>query len=399
MKIAHFWSNSHLPPINLNSFVSGMLGMSGTDSSNVHLAYFLSKQNTIQYFLFTSSSIQGLNHIKVVSVLEAIKIAKTNQCDYILFNHRGEKDAINAIKHLEKTKIKGIIWCQNFISKQFATQAFTCKYVARIVCVSNEQANCFRHYRVFDKISVIYNGVDTAYYQKSSQDSQKIVYLGSLTESKGFQHLAQRWGELLHKYPNIELHVIGSGKLYDIHNKLGTLGIAESSYENRFIYKQLGRTIKDLERNRVFFHGTISPIQIRQILFNAKIGVVNLNLKGSFETFCVSAIELSASGIPVIGANKIGLKETVKNNVTGLLINRYSDINKHIETLLQNPEYTLRLGSEGIKYVTHNFSRQSVNQRWLKFFLSLKMEEIIYKPTFIFSTKNLIKLMISKLKI
>ena len=80
------------------------------------------------------------------------------------------------------------------------------------------------------------------------------------------------------------------------------------------------------------------------------------------EGFCQAAIEGSACGIPLIGFDVIGLKDSIFNNDTGYLI-PYGDklgleeITKH---LIDNPKLRKKMGTKGINKIKEKFDQSNV---------------------------------------
>jgi len=190
-------------------------------------------------------------------------------------------------------------------------------------------------------------------------------YLGSLTPSKGFHHLAKAWKRIKDKCPGAKLTVIGSGKLYDRNQKLGELDIAEEAYEKNFIIPFLGNSLKEIRSAGVSFLGLQSPNEIKKILAATEVGVVNPNLKGSTETFCVSAVEIQASKCVVVGANRGGLRETIINNKTGFLINREIDLVTKIVSFITNKSLRKQMGEEAKLHVERMFDENHINKKWM----------------------------------
>jgi len=70
----------------------------------------------------------------------------------------------------------------------------------------------------------------------------------------------------------------------------------------------------------VRFRGSLPRQELCRELQATRVAVVNPNLTGSTETFCLSAVESQACGVPVVGAAAQGLLETVADGRSGLLI-------------------------------------------------------------------------------
>jgi len=55
---------------------------------------------------------------------------------------------------------------------------------------------------------------------------------------------------------------------------------------------------------------------------------------GYDETFCLNAIEAMACGLPIISFGKTALKEIIKDNKNGFIINSYNDLNKIVNKII-----------------------------------------------------------------
>ena len=62
-----------------------------------------------------------------------------------------------------------------------------------------------------------------------------VTYVGSLTFDKNFHLITKVWKDILKEVPDAQLHVIGSGRLYDKNSKLGKYGHADEEYERLFM--------------------------------------------------------------------------------------------------------------------------------------------------------------------
>ena len=75
------------------------------------------------------------------------------------------------------------------------------------------------------------------------------------------------------------------------------------------------------------------------------------------EPFGFVPIESMSCGTPVIGVNEAGVRETIIDNVTGLLIEREPDhFAKSILNLLSNPSLASEYGCNGREYVLQNWT-------------------------------------------
>src|SRR5205085_5830421 len=95
---------------------------------------------------------------------------------------------------------------------------------------------------------------------------------------------------------------------------MGSTGVMTAAFESKH-WRALGG---------IHLHGAIARAELLARLRFMRVAVVNPNLTGSTETFCLSAVEAQACGVPVVGAAAQGLLETVADGRSGLLIRRQS---------------------------------------------------------------------------
>ena len=207
--------------------------------------------------------------------------------------------------------------------------------------------------------------MDTALFPApiEQRDRHTIVFVGAIRLSKGFHHLAAVWPAVKQAVPQARLIVLGSAELYDRGTRLGPLGVADEQFEEVHIIPQLGRTRAAAATIGVTFEGLVPPARIRDILSRAAIGIVNPNWRDSCETFCVSAVEIQAAGAAVVGGRAWGLRETVDDGETGILISSRRQLRDVLISLLTTTR-ALELGRNGPNWVARHFSPEVIVPRW-----------------------------------
>lgn len=218
---------------------------------------------------------------------------------------------------------------------------------------------------MFSKLTIVHNPIDLEYWSpgSSQRDPLSIVFLGSLTHSKGFHHIARAWPEVRARFPGAVLHVCGSGKLYDREAILGPLGVATPDYERCEIIPYIGSSREKASENGVTFYGLATPACIREVLRRSTIGIVNPNTSGSVETFCVSAVEMQACKLPVIGGRAGGLLETVAHKRSGYLVGNPQNLGRAIHRLLSDSDYTEKL-SRSARGNAERFAADRILHEW-----------------------------------
>jgi glycosyltransferase involved in cell wall biosynthesis len=287
--------------------------------------------------------------------------------DILIFNNRNDNNTINGIKKSDEMQQPFILWDQNGPGRLLDKILAESEFLKRIVCVSKIHANSHRHKKFFPKVTWIYNGVEPPIVNSGYNISPgyvKLAYIGAVGETKGFQWVARAWPQIRRKFPNATLTVIGSIKTHDKTRHTGDLGIAEPQFEEAFIKPHLGNTQEMLKENGIEFTGHISPNEMDKKLKEVILGIVNPNTGNGIETFCVSAVDFQVRGIPVVGANAGGLKETVKNKTTGILINDSNELADAVIKLLSNTDSLACLKNNCVEWAKENFSRKKIVEDW-----------------------------------
>jgi len=369
-KIGFYLDAQKLGDWDWQNFLDGNIGMSGTDGQFLLLVIDISKLYNVYFFTnVADKKFDNFITVSVSSLEDTAVQAKELGIDLLIFNNKTNDDIITGIAKLENLKLPFILWDQNGPTANFEQLLAANSYLKRIVCVSQTHANWHRHKRYFPKVTYIYNGKD--YPEPTKRDFAKtesvnIGYLGAVGETKGFHWVAMAWPAVKKAFPQATLTVIGSIKTHDRTLKTGDLGIGEPDFEIKYIHPYLGRNLDELQKNGIGFTGHISPNQMPIYMDRLDLGIVNPNMDGSNETFCVSAIDFQACGVPVIGANMGGLKETVNNGQTGILINDSYALADAIIKVFSSRDQLKRYSVNSPAWVRENFSRKTIVMQWQK---------------------------------
>lgn len=368
-KIGFYLDARRLGDWSWDAFLQGNIGMSGTDAQALKLIYDLTDHYSIYLFINTKAvSHRKMRVLTVSDLKEAATLAKKNNLDLLIFNNRGNAETLQGIKTLNRLEQNFILWDQNGPTAEYENLLSSSKHLKRIVCVSRSHANSHRHKGYFNKIIYIYNGNDYEPMEqdRTGDDHLNIGFVGAVDETKGFHWVAHAWPAIKSALPNATLTVIGSIKTHDKTRATGSLGISTPEFEDKYIKRCFGDTMEEINAQGVKFTGNISPNEMRHYFRQLHLGIVNPNHRGaSYETFCVSAIDLQAHRIPVVGANIGGLKETVLHGHTGVLINKSNQLAETVIELLNDRKKLWHLASNAERWVSANFSRKKVTDEWL----------------------------------
>jgi len=293
--------------------------------------------------------------------------------DNNLFIWRPTKNSSEINNRIDDFNMKAIAWAHNSVVDILRSLSEK-ENLYCFVFVSKEQRDNLRMIAPFDKSTYIHNGFDGRRYfpESISSDGETVTFLGGIYPQKGFHRLAEVWPEIINKYPEAELKVIGSGKLYDREQELGKWGIASESYEQSFrpyLSKSDGSPL-----DSVSFYGMISEEEKIDIIQDSTVGVVN---PVGTETFCISAVEFQAAGTPVVTKASGGVLDTVKHEETGLLHQDKEGMVNNIYKLLTDENVQRKYASQGIQFISYQFTYSRICANWLRLFVHAENDQPI----------------------
>ena len=186
-------------------------------------------------------------------------------------------------------------WGRRFLNR------LTSPLADRIICVSQNVADFAQQVIGLpaDKLVVIQNGIDTAYFRPAAMPAHKapgqmtIGYVGRLQKVKGVDLLIAAFAQLMAKYPTIQLHLVGDGSEREVLTAQ---------------VQQLG-----LEQN-VHFLGVRADVADLYQTFDLFV------LPSLWEGMPNVVLEAMACGVPVVATNTGGTPEIVQHGKTGLLV-------------------------------------------------------------------------------
>lgn len=159
------------------------------------------------------------------------------------------------------------------------------------------------------------------------------IYLGRINLEKGIRELLQAFNEVIRKDPKAVLLLVGP---MDIKKPIESMNIIEKISNNENIFR---------------FNYTDEP---QEFLFISDI----LCCPSHREGFGTVIIEAGAMGIPSIGSNVIGLKDSIIHNETGILFEKANskELGKHMYELMDNSLLRKQLGINARKNAIENYS-------------------------------------------
>lgn len=262
---------------------------------------------------------------------------------------------------LIQSRLPLVAWCHNLGCDQ---QGFFegLPALKRWVLVSGAQLDAFRHSRLVRRACVIPNPVLVPPDLEQGASPKDLAYVGAITPFKAFDRIARIWPEIARACPEARLRVFGGADLY-----AGGGASALTPYE-RYCRVLLDRGCFS---DRVVFEGSLG-LERYAAFADVAVGVVNPS--GRDETFCLSAAEFSACGIPVVAPRRHALVQTVLDGTTGLLASSDQEFAAHCIALLQDPHRCLRLGQAGRSHMQLAFGSGQLTSLWTQLAAELKAD-------------------------
>jgi spore coat protein SA len=218
------------------------------------------------------------------------------------------------------------------------------------------------------KLRVIYPGVDTERFpsqyseegsairerlrQKRGLSGKKVIlFMGRLIPLKGVHHLLNIVPELAKSHPDLVVVIVGS-PFYGSHRK--------TAYARNL--EKLGRK----SPGHVRFVPYVPYTEVPGWMLVADVAVVP---SGQREAFGLVNVEAMSCGVPVVATRAGGMKEIIRNGVTGYLVRQSrveSDLKEKLLLLLSDKQLRQRLGKRSRERVEQTFTWQHTADRWVK---------------------------------
>ena len=217
---------------------------------------------------------------------------------------------------------------------------------SRFVAISDSTKNdLVRRGIDADKISVIPCGIDTDFYTHNPDvepEAGRLLFVGRLKKYKGVQHLLKAMKLLQQKNIEVKLTVIGQGD-YSRSLKLlvGKLNLQDS----------------------VTFEGFVS--QEEKLLWLQKAWVAVF--PSAKEGWGLTVIEANCCGTPVVASNSDGLRDSIIDGKTGILVKHQDPVAlaDALETILTSTEKRKTLAENAIPWAK-SFNWDQTGARMLK---------------------------------
>lgn len=363
IKIAMLFQEAETNHMDLSHPENGNPGVGGTAFCFLLLSKFLIGNGKVDVTIYQlqDNILPCEKNRKVSTLEEALEEAKKDGNEIILARNHQDSASYDL---MQKYDFKYIFWMHNKLTYEEIRLFERWDNVKRVIAVGREMYDYYLDDLVSNKLDYAINMfVPPAEDKIRSNDYEPIVtYMGSLTYDKNFHMLTAVWKEVLKEVPNAQLHVIGSGRLYDKDSVMGSFGYAEKSYEDMFlpgITDENGKLLSGIK-----FYGILGDEKY-DVFKKTAVGVVN---PMATETFCLAAIEMEACGAPIVTRRKNGLLDTVQDGSTGILYKDVVMLGPTIIRLLKDKELNQRMSKSAVTFARQDFLPEKIIPKWIEIF-------------------------------
>ncbi len=183
--------------------------------------------------------------------------------------------------------------------------------------------------------SIVHNGLIEPKISPNALNLKKpiIGIISRLSREKGLDVALRAFSEIAKKFPNIEFKIAGEGPERATLEKLSA---------------ELG-----LEKHLKFL-GVIPPEEAYDFINQTTLISLPSRVE---EGFPLVALQAALMGRPVVASRAGGLKEVVRDGITGILIEKENpqELQQALEVLLTHPEETILMGKNAKHWVREQF--------------------------------------------
>ena len=326
--------------INLNSKNINKVG--GIEHCNIELAQGLSR---LGHEVTLVSKIKNKQKVKNITNLPfnyLTSIENNNLYDIVVSSNYSQ-----AFK-LKQKSIK-VLWMHNElqIEKSLRKREFLPIILNKphVVFVSNYLKQLTTSLYPFKSKTIIPNGCSELFLNNKRNKNIKPIFIWTVKRDRGLDEIIDIWCQIIFKkLPLAELHVHG-------------LNVPKKKNINI-----------DYDKFNIKFFGVVS----RGFLANKYKYSSAMLHPGYDETFCISALEALASGLPVITFNRTALAERVVNNVNGYIVETFEEMATKAINLVANKSQLTKLSNNASRS-SKKFCWNNVAHTWNKYLNNLKL--------------------------
>ena len=335
-------------------------GIGGTEFiSNALLHTFVDAHFELSLYSKTTVPTSANEFFLISTVDDAIAHFSCRGGGLFIIVPRKEADIPNRSYH----NVKIICWCHCEYSSPMIKIFRRRKEITHVFLTEASRALYAPYKNIWRNCYVIGNftsfSPEKNIVQRRTHEGLNVFFIGALQGYKHFDYLSRCWPKIVSRIPNAHLHVFGSPSLHGFRGEMGPKGVALKRYEAEIMQPLVKNNCSD----SVFFHGNVSGTEIQSALLDADVGVVNP--VGTTETFCISAIDFGICGIPIVGGDRGGLKNTIPRGC-GFRVRSQRGLTKSILILLKNESQRHKMGQNYKQFVSCHYTYANFQDNWLE---------------------------------
>jgi glycosyltransferase involved in cell wall biosynthesis len=218
----------------------------------------------------------------------------------------------------------------------------------RIITISRAMKEIILEYGTSaDKIEVICDGVDLGIFRKYQSDDLRqehaagkktvLIFQGVIDPQDGPELLVAAAGKLCAARPATAFWIIGEGTAIPALKKM----VGEAGLNDAF-----------------FFSGWLTQAEVSRYMSAGDIGLVILpDIVSARGRVTLKEFEYWACGLSVVAPRLPALEEVIEDGKTGLFYHPgdEEDLVRKIETLIDDPDLSRKMGEEGLKVVEEKY--------------------------------------------
>ena len=173
----------------------------------------------------------------------------------------------------------------------------------------------------------------------------KPIFVWTIRRDKGLSEIINMWRFFVFKKePSAELHIYG----------------LTNNFSKKILeyYKNIG----------IKFFGIVN----KKILANKYSYSTAMIHPGYDETFCISALEAQASGLPILTFNRTALSERVVDGVNGYKVSSFQEMSQKMLELINNKSLHKKLSNNSIK-LSKKYYWEIIALSWYKYLKKIKL--------------------------
>ena len=217
-----------------------------------------------------------------------------------------------------------------FLARLVALSESTIRYLYKVLIVVSESTKreLISRFDVSeDRIKVVPNGVDLEVYGPMRKGSEPtVLWVGRVKRYKRVDHVLSAFRLVKKSFPDAKLFIVGDGNYLEVLKRIsGRLGLSNVVFTGR---------VREEEKVRLMGSSWI---------------IVSASL---VEGWGMTIIEGAACATPAVAYDVAGLRDSVRDGVTGLLVEdgNVRALAEAVIRVLENEELRLRLGKNALEY-------------------------------------------------